>query len=51
MLLGKRELIALLFLAIGLCTVCLALFILSLGVMGGPCSVIVALPGHILYYF
>ena len=33
----------------GLCTVCLGLFSLPLGVIGGLCSVIVGLPGQEYY--
>ena len=33
----------------GLCTVCLGLFVLPLGVVGRLCSVIVALPGDLDY--
>ena len=33
-----------------LCAVCLGLFALSVGVIGKLCSVIEALPGHLLYY-
>ena len=35
------------FLGFVMCTFCRGLF----GVIGGSCSVTVALPGHILYYF
>ena len=38
------------FLICGLCTVCLGLFVLLLGVIGRLCSMIVIIPGHRLYY-
>ena len=37
-------------LCFGLCTVCLGLFVLLLGFSGRLCSVIVALPGDLLFY-
>ena len=33
----------------GLCAICCGLFALPFGVIGKPCSVIVALPGHLYY--
>ena len=48
-LMGKRELIALLFFGLWL-VYHLGLFALLLGVTGTLCSVIVALPGHLLYH-
>ena len=47
---GKKELVAMLFLVCGLCNVCLGLFAFPIGVIGRLHSVIVALPGHHLYY-
>ena len=38
-------------LACDMCTLCNGVFALPFGVIGGLCSVIVALPGHLLYYF
>ena len=35
----------------GVCTACLGLFALPLGIFGRLCSVIVALPGRLLYNF
>ena len=49
--LGKRGLVTLPFLVCDLCTVCLGLCALPLGVTGRLCSVFVALPGHLLNYF
>ena len=50
-LLGKRELAALFSSVCGMCTVCHGLFALPLGVICRLCSVIVAIPGHVLYIF
>ena len=51
-LFGKRKLAALLLIGLvcGLCNVYNRLFIIPLDVVGRPCSVIVAFPGHRLYY-
>ena len=49
-LLGKSELVALFFLGLWLVSG-LSLFALPLGVMGRLCYMIVALPGHLLFYF
>ena len=43
---NDRFLLLCLFLICDLCTVCLGLFALLLGVIGRQCSVIGALPGH-----
>ena len=46
-LLGKRKLVALLFIDLWFGSVCLGLFALPLVVIGRLCSVIVAFPGHL----
>ena len=51
LLLGKRELAVLLHYSFGLCTGYIGLFAFPLGVIGRLCSVIVALPRHLLHYF
>ena len=48
--LGQSELVVCFTLLCGTCSVCTGLFVLPLGAFGRQCSVIVALPGHLLYY-
>ena len=43
--------VAPLFFGYCLCTACHSSFALPLGAIGGLCAVIVALAGHIIYYF
>ena len=50
-LLGEKELAALRFFVCGLCIVCHDLFVLPLGVICKLCSVIIAIPRYLLYYF
>ena len=53
-LLGKRDLVALVFFGLPLCTVCHGLFVFPLGIIGiigRLCFMIFVLPGHILQCF
>ena len=51
-MLGKRELVALFFFDMWVFVLSVnCLFAFSVGVIDRLCSVIVALPGHLLYYF